>query len=32
LLVSCLAYSLILKMEAVSSSQTLVDFHWTTWS
>lgn len=31
LLVACLIYSLTLKMEAVSSSATLVNFYWTTW-
>jgi hypothetical protein len=30
MLVSCLAYSLILKMEATCSSETSVDFQWTT--
>jgi hypothetical protein len=30
-LVSCSAYSLTLKMEATCSSETLVDFLWTTW-
>jgi hypothetical protein len=29
-LVSCLAHSLNLKMEAMCSSETLVDFQWTT--
>jgi hypothetical protein len=31
MLVSCLAYSLILKMEVTCSSETQVDFQWTTW-
>jgi hypothetical protein len=31
MLVSCLTYSSALKMEAVHSSKTLVDFHWSTW-
>jgi hypothetical protein len=31
MLVSCLTYSSALKMEAVHSSETLVDFHWSTW-
>jgi hypothetical protein len=31
LLVSCLAYSLTVKMETICSSETSVDFHRTTW-
>jgi hypothetical protein len=31
MLVSCLAYSLILKTEVTCSSETLVHFQWTTW-
>jgi hypothetical protein len=31
MLVSCLAYSSTLKMEATCSYETLVDFQWTTW-
>jgi hypothetical protein len=31
MLVSCLAYSVTLKMEATCSSKTLVDFQRTTW-
>jgi hypothetical protein len=31
MLVSCLAYSLILKMEATCSSETSVGFQWITW-
>jgi hypothetical protein len=31
LLVSCLAYSLIMKMEAIHSSETLVNLHQTRW-
>jgi hypothetical protein len=31
MLVSCLAYSLTLKMEATRSSKMLVDFQWITW-
>jgi hypothetical protein len=31
MLVSCSAFSSILKMEAICSSQTLVYFQWTTW-
>jgi hypothetical protein len=30
-LVSCLAYSSTLKMEAICCSETSVDFQWTTW-
>jgi hypothetical protein len=30
MLVSCFAYSSILNMEATPTSETLVDFHWTT--
>jgi hypothetical protein len=29
--VSCLAHSLTMKMNAICSSETLVDFQWTTW-
>jgi hypothetical protein len=32
MLVSCLAYSSTLKIEAICSSQVLVDCHWITWS
>jgi hypothetical protein len=32
MLVSCLAYSLNLKMKLTCSSETLVDFQWTTWN
>jgi hypothetical protein len=31
ILVSCMAYSLILKMEATCSSETSAGFRWTTW-
>jgi hypothetical protein len=31
MLISCLAYSLILKWQATCSSETLVDFQQTTW-
>lgn len=31
ILVSCLTYSLTLRVEVVSSSQMLVDFYWTIW-
>jgi hypothetical protein len=31
MLVSCVAYSLTLKMETTCSSETLVEFQWTTW-
>jgi hypothetical protein len=31
MLVSWLSYSSALKMEVVCSSETLLDFHWTTW-
>jgi hypothetical protein len=31
MLVSCLSYSLTLKMEVICSSGTSVDFQWTTW-
>jgi hypothetical protein len=31
MLVSCMAYSLTLKMEAIHSSEMLLEFHWITW-
>jgi hypothetical protein len=31
MLISCLAYSLALKMEITYSSEILVNFQWTTW-
>jgi hypothetical protein len=31
MLVSCLAYSLTLKMEVICSSDTSIDIQWTTW-
>jgi hypothetical protein len=31
MLVSCSAYSSVLKMEAICSSYTSVDFQWATW-